>query len=82
MYVELLDGRYAGQSKDIAPDAAHELIKLGRAKKAFQSPLPEVAPVFAVVAEPTETPEPVRTLLSLRDEARARAAAEKKKKIR
>ncbi len=51
MYVQVLDGRFAGQMRDIEPGAALELIKAGRAKKmSFDAPPPAPeAPV--IVAE-------------------------------
>jgi hypothetical protein len=33
MYVEILDGRYAGQMRDMEPGAAMDLINVGRAKR-------------------------------------------------
>jgi hypothetical protein len=49
MYVEIIDGRYAGQMRDIENGVAMDLIRLGRAKHAsFDAPAPE-API--VVAE-------------------------------
>lgn len=42
MYVEILDGQYAGQMRDIEPGTALSLIALGRAKRAFGEPTPAV----------------------------------------
>lgn len=35
MYIKVLDGRYAGQVRDIENGTALDLIKMGRATKAF-----------------------------------------------
>lgn len=47
MYVKLLDGRFAGETRDLAPGAARDLIAVGRAERAFQDPAPEAPPIFA-----------------------------------
>jgi hypothetical protein len=44
MYVEILDGRYAGQMRDMEPGVALDLINLGRAR-AFQRPTPAAPPL-------------------------------------
>jgi hypothetical protein len=52
MYVEILDGRYAGQTRDIEPGAALDLISLGRAKRAFGEPTPGNSPRMGVPETP------------------------------
>jgi hypothetical protein len=69
MYVEILDGRYAGQMRDMEPGAAMDLINVGRAKRYGEPtlatpPLPggyrgtSTAEPLAVVRldEPTDKP--------------------------
>jgi hypothetical protein len=46
MYVELLDGRNEGKIRDLDNGTALDLIKLGRAKRAFGEPT-DAAPVLA-----------------------------------
>jgi len=46
MYVELLDGRNVGKIRDLDNGTALDLIKLGRAKRAFGEPT-DAAPVLA-----------------------------------
>lgn len=45
MYVEILDVRRPGQLVDMDPGAAMELIKQGRAKRAFSDPTPAATPL-------------------------------------
>lgn len=52
MYVEILDGQYAGQMRDIEPGTALSLIALGRAKRAFGEPTPAVVATAATPTEP------------------------------
>jgi hypothetical protein len=55
MYIEHLDGRFAGQMRDIETSAALELIKVGRARRPnFDAPAPE-APKVVVKAPTVET---------------------------
>lgn len=56
MYVKLLDGRFAGETRELAPGAARDLIALGRAEKAFQDPAPEVPAIVARMDESTDGP--------------------------
>jgi hypothetical protein len=44
MLVELIDGRYAGQMRDLDPGAAQDLIDIGRAKS-FMAPTPATPPL-------------------------------------
>jgi hypothetical protein len=44
MYVEILDGRYAGQMRDMEPGVAQDLINLGRAR-AFARPTAATPPL-------------------------------------
>lgn len=44
MYVEMLDGRYAGQMRDMEPGVAQDLINLGRARS-FSQPTSATPPL-------------------------------------
>jgi hypothetical protein len=77
MYVKLLDGRFAGEVRDLAPGAARDLIELGRAERAFQDPAPE-APIV-VASHPVES---VQAVYVDGQPAQIVSPAEKKKKTR
>jgi hypothetical protein len=81
MYVKLLDGRYAGETRDLAPGAARDLIELGRAEKAFQDPAPEAPPIFASGGN-VESIEKVLVAEHCIDDTVPNSTAAKKKKIR
>jgi hypothetical protein len=44
MYVEILDGQYAGQMREMEPGVAQDLINLGRARK-FAQPTSAAPPL-------------------------------------
>lgn len=54
MYVKMLDGRFAGEIKDLRPDVALEWIRQGKAARAFDEiPAPILAQAATVqIAEP------------------------------
>jgi hypothetical protein len=41
MFVKILDGRFAGQERDIENGSALELVRQGRAAHIFENPAPE-----------------------------------------
>ena len=43
MFVKMLDGRFAGEVKDLRSDVALEFIRQKRAERAFQDPAPVIA---------------------------------------
>jgi len=62
MYVQLLDGRYAGQTRDIEDGAARGLIQAGRAKNPFAEPTRAEPPLALIPEAPkvaVEVPQPV-----------------------
>jgi hypothetical protein len=54
MYVLVKVGRYAGELRDIAPEAAHAMIADGRAENPYD--LSRKAPAVSEPAAPTEKP--------------------------
>jgi hypothetical protein len=59
VYIEHLDGRYAGQVRDIETFAALGLVESGRAKRvSFDAPAPE-APIVSA-ATTADEPKPVK----------------------
>jgi len=54
MFIKVLDGRFAGQVRDIENGAALALLKEGRAEKAFTEPLTAASEPRAKGRQPWE----------------------------